>query len=80
EKFNPSTIPNLMCRHLISVSPDGRLFDCDFWQILTIPVMNGSTTVHSFDLDLLKKRQIVTSSLCFLCTAGAGASCSGALT
>jgi len=80
EKFNPSTIPNLMCRHLISVSPDGSLFDCDFWQVLTIPVMNGSTTVHSFDLDLLKKRKIVTSSLCFLCTAGAGASCSGALT
>lgn len=80
ENFNLSTIPNLMCRHLISVSPDGRLYDCDFWQVLTIPVTNGKGTVHSFNLDLLKNREIVTNGLCFLCTAGAGASCSGALT
>jgi radical SAM/Cys-rich protein len=80
ENFNLSTIPNLMCRHLISVSPDGRLYDCDFWQVLMIPVKNGSATVHSFNLDLLKNREIVTNGLCFLCTAGAGASCSGALT
>ncbi len=80
EKFNPDTVENVMCRHLISVSPDGRLFDCDFWQVLDLPVKNGGARLEDFDYDNLKNREIVTNRLCFMCTAGAGASCSGALT
>jgi radical SAM/Cys-rich protein len=80
EKFNPDTVKNLMCRHLISVSPDGRLFDCDFWQMLDIPVKNGRPKIEDFDYDSMKNREIVTLKLCLLCTAGTGASCSGALT
>jgi radical SAM/Cys-rich protein len=80
EKFNPATVQNVMCRYLISVSPDGRLYDCDFWQMLHIPIKNGSrTTIATFDYDELKNREIATNALCFMCTAGAGASCSGAL-
>lgn len=80
EKFNPNTVKNLMCRHLVSVSPDGTLFDCDFWQMLKLPVKSrNSNTVKTFNITELKKREIVTASLCFMCTAGAGASCSGAL-
>jgi len=81
KKFNPDTVKNLMCRHLISVSPDGSLYDCDFWQVLKLPVKSrNSNTVKTFNITDLTKREIVTASLCFLCTAGAGASCSGALT
>ncbi|GAB4539792.1 MAG: arsenosugar biosynthesis radical SAM protein ArsS [Thermodesulfovibrionia bacterium] len=80
ERFNPNTVDNLMCRHLISVSPDGRLFDCDFWQMLNIPVKGECSTIDRFDYDTLSRREIVTSQLCFMCTAGAGASCTGALT
>jgi radical SAM/Cys-rich protein len=81
EKFNPDTVKNLMCRHLISVSPDGTLYDCDFWQMLKLPVKRrNSNTIKTFNIGELKNREIVTASLCFLCTAGAGASCSGALT
>ena len=80
EKFNPATVKNVMCRSLISVSPDGTLYDCDFWQMLKLPVKNrDSNTVKSFDYASLSNRDIVTASLCFMCTAGAGASCGGAL-
>ncbi|MBI5099990.1 MAG: arsenosugar biosynthesis radical SAM protein ArsS [Nitrospirae bacterium] len=80
EKFNPATVKNVMCRSLISVSPDGTLYDCDFWQMLKLPVKNrNSNTVNSFDYSSLSNRDIVTGPLCFMCTAGAGASCSGSL-
>jgi radical SAM/Cys-rich protein len=79
QKFNPSTLDNIMCKHLINVSPDGSLFDCDFWQMLNLPVKNKCSHVDDFDYDILSKREIVTSPLCYMCTAGAGASCSGAL-
>jgi radical SAM/Cys-rich protein len=80
EKFNPATLKNLMCRSLISVSPDGTLYDCDFWQMLKLPVKERkANTVKSFDYALLCEREIVTATLCFMCTAGAGASCGGAL-
>ncbi len=49
EKFNPDTVKNLMCRHLINVSPDGRLFDCDFWQMLNLPVKSECSHVDNFD-------------------------------
>ncbi|MBI4826488.1 MAG: arsenosugar biosynthesis radical SAM protein ArsS [Nitrospirae bacterium] len=76
EKFNPATVDNLMCRHLISVSPDGRLFDCDFWQAFNL---NIKAKLENFDYETLSNRKILTSPLCFMCTAGAGASCGGAL-
>jgi radical SAM/Cys-rich protein len=79
EKFNPHTIENLMCRYLISISPDGRIYDCDFWQMLNIPVKCKNKTIDEFDYNSLKNREIVTLPLCLMCTAGAGASCGGAL-
>jgi radical SAM/Cys-rich protein len=80
EKFNPETVRNVMCRSLVSVSPDGTLYDCDFWQMLKLPVKNrNSNTVNNFDYASLSRRDIVTAPLCFMCTAGAGASCGGAL-
>jgi radical SAM/Cys-rich protein len=81
EQYNPATVEHLMCRHLISVSPDGTLYDCDFWQMLKLPVKDRKCNdINCFDYAALKNREVLTASLCFLCTAGAGASCSGALT
>ena len=81
EKYNPETVGNLMCRHLISVAPDGSLHDCDFWQVLKLCVKDrDANDVETFNYESLSKREILTARLCFLCTAGAGASCSGALT
>ncbi len=80
EKFNPATVKNVMCRHLISVSPNGRLFDCDFWQMINLPVKDGSSRIEDFHYNRLKNREIATLPMCLMCTAGAGASCGGALT
>jgi len=82
--FNPGTVPELMCRSLLSVSWDGRLYDCDFNQMLEIELgaapETGARTVWDVTcLDDLAGRRVATGSHCFGCTAGAGSSCSGAL-
>ncbi|MBI5055109.1 MAG: arsenosugar biosynthesis radical SAM protein ArsS [Nitrospirae bacterium] len=75
EKFNPAAVENVMCRFIINVSPDGALFDCDCNQMARLALKNGNSTLAGFDYDKLKNREIVTTSLCFGCTAGAGSSC-----
>ncbi|HQG30708.1 MAG TPA: DUF3641 domain-containing protein [Deltaproteobacteria bacterium] len=80
QSFNPSTIDCLMCRNTLSVGWDGRLYDCDFNQMLELPVScTSSCTVGEFDYGELKTRKIVTADHCFSCTAGSGSSCQGAL-
>ena len=78
--FNPAAIPGLMCRNTISVSWDGRLFDCDFNQMLDLDALPNETTmrIESFDAAEWQSRRIVTRRHCFGCTAGAGSSCGGA--
>jgi radical SAM/Cys-rich protein len=79
--FNPDTVSELMCRTLVSVSYDGRVFDCDFNQMLGLP-MGGRSQQSIWDIaDLgdLAGQDIATASHCFGCTAGAGSSCGGAL-
>ncbi len=76
--FNPATVPALMCRTLVSVSWDGFLYDCDFNQMLEMPLVRPAT-IRDFDLDALTERRIATGEHCFGCTAGAGSSCGGAL-
>ena len=76
--FNPHTTPGLMCRSLISVGHDGKLYDCDFNQMLEMQVFNGEPlTVFNFHLNDLLKRKIRFASHCFGCTAGSGSSCAG---
>ncbi len=78
--FNPATLPGVMCRSLVSVGYDGRLYDCDFNQMLEIPLGAGARTVWDGDeLEALADARIATASHCFGCTAGAGSSCGGAL-
>lgn len=78
--FNAETVPALMCRHQISVSHDGRVFDCDFNQALELDVPSGARTIFDIeDLNALDGRDIATGMHCFGCTAGAGSSCGGAL-
>ena len=68
-----------MCRNTLSVGWDGRLYDCDFNQMLDLPVATGSAmTVFDFDPERLARRAIETGRHCYGCTAGAGSSCGGA--
>ena len=86
--FNPATVAGLMCRTLVSVGWDGRLYDCDFNQMLEIPLGAGGqdkpedkplTIWDVDDVGCLAEAPIATGAHCFGCTAGAGSSCGGAL-
>jgi len=73
--FNPATTGNIMCRHLISVGWDGRLFDCDFNQVLGLGVSSGVPAhIGAFDYLALSRRSITMADHCYGCTAGAGSS------
>ena len=72
--FNPNTINGLMCRNLISVDWRGKLYDCDFNQMLELDLPD---TIFDFDFEKLRNRQIITANHCFGCTAGSGSSCGG---
>ncbi len=78
--FNPSAVAGLMCRNTISISWDGRIFDCDFNQMLDLEAQpsSGSALIGDFDLEEWQDRGVVTRAHCFGCTAGAGSSCGGA--
>ena len=76
--FNPAAIEGLMCRNTISVGWDGRLYDCDFNQMLDLGVASTAPAhVRDFHIDRLNGREIVVGRHCFGCTAGAGSSCGG---
>ncbi len=78
--FNPATVDSVMCRSLLSVGWDGRLYDCDFNQMLEMPLGAGARTIWDVDrLDDLAGSRVATGRHCFGCTAGAGSSCGGAL-
>lgn len=78
ERFNPNAAKNAMCRNTISVGWDGYLYDCDFNQMLNLPIKAPKISVDEFDTKLLEEREIVINKHCFGCTAGAGSSCGGA--
>ncbi len=79
--FNPATVDGLMCRSTLSISWDGRVFDCDFNQMLELEARPGAGLqphLRDFDAARLAERRIVTDRHCFGCTAGSGSSCGGA--
>lgn len=76
--FNPSTIDGLMCRSTLSVDWRGFLYDCDFNQMLELPLETSAPQhISDFDFGALRRRRIATGRHCFGCTAGAGSSCQG---
>jgi len=80
--FNPTTVQGLMCRNTLSVSWDGRVYDCDFNQMLELESRcsgGQQIRIDEFDPALFTGRKIVTGRHCFGCTAGVGSSCGGAI-
>ena len=77
--FNPAAATGVMCRSTLSVGWDGRLYDCDFNQMLELEVEpRGAAHIADFDGAALAAREIRVGAHCFGCTAGAGSSCGGA--
>ena len=79
QSFNPAAASGVMCRNTISVGWDGTLYDCDFNQMLDLPVASPSKSIVDFDAEALVARTIALGPHCFGCTAGAGSSCGGAI-
>ena len=80
DAFNPASVAGLMCRTTLSVDWTGRLYDCDFNQMLGLGVDEGlPQTVGGFDPGRFAGRAVSTDAHCFGCTAGAGSSCGGAV-
>jgi radical SAM/Cys-rich protein len=77
--FNPATVDGLMCRSTLSVGWDGRLYDCDFNQMIDLGASaSGPQTIFDAAVAALAGRAISVGPHCFGCTAGAGSSCGGA--
>jgi radical SAM/Cys-rich protein len=76
--FNPAAAAGLMCRDTLSVGWDGRLYDCDFNQMLELSIEGCSIEVSS--ADALAGRAVRTAPHCFGCMAGGGSSCGGSTT
>jgi radical SAM/Cys-rich protein len=77
--FNPSAVDGLMCRFTLSVAWDGRLYDCDFNQMIDVGTADDSPqTIFDATPAALLGRRIVVGPHCFGCTAGGGSSCGGA--
>ena len=77
-----ANISEVMCRGLISVDWRGYVYDCDFNQMLDLPLTRGGRErLHLSDLmhDDLAGNPIRVAGHCFGCTAGQGSSCGGAL-
>jgi hypothetical protein len=82
DNFSPANLETVMCRNLVSVDWRGFVYDCDFNQMLDLPLVASDRRIHVSDLIHrvdLAGRGIVTGEHCYGCTAGQGSSCGGAL-
>jgi len=82
QAFREENLEGVMCRHLISVDWQGFVYDCDFNQMLKMPLqLDSKGPTHLRDLleHSLADASIQVADHCYGCTAGQGSSCGGAL-
>jgi radical SAM/Cys-rich protein len=81
DNYQASNLEGLMCRNTLSIDWQGFVYDCDFNQMLLLPLSDKSTQTHLSELNFanLEQQLIHTLQHCYACTAGQGSSCGGAL-
>lgn len=82
QSHQENNLEHVMCRTLISIDWQGYVYDCDFNQMLGIPMpVDDKSKLHLRDLMTMKLdgRSIAIADHCYGCTAGQGSSCGGAL-
>ncbi len=81
DNFREDNLAQLMCLNTLSIDYQGFVYDCDFNQMLDLPLGATTSAVHIADLTLqaLNGSAIATGAHCYGCTAGQGSSCGGAL-
>lgn len=78
--FNPHSAENIMCRNLVSIAHDGELFDCDFNQMLELPLNYKKRNIWDIEsFNDIDNSEIAFANHCYGCTAGAGSSCGGSI-
>lgn len=79
--YQSKNLQTVMCRSLVSVDWQGYVYDCDFNQMLELPLTEKGKKMHLNDItnENIDKRDIMIADHCYGCTAGQGSSCSGAL-
>ena len=80
--FNASTLDQVMCRNLISVGWEGTIYDCDFNQMLDLPIRDADgkpLNISTLSFDQVQHLPVTVGDHCYACTAGSGSSCGGAL-
>ena len=80
--FRKENLDNLMCLNTLSIDWQGYVYDCDFNQMLAMPlggISKARPHISELTLDNLTGAKIATAAHCYGCTAGQGSSCSGAL-
>lgn len=79
--FRAENLAHLMCLNTVSIDWQGAVYDCDFNQMLAMPLGAAGGPVHISDLlpQTLEGANIATAAHCYGCTAGQGSSCGGAL-
>ena len=87
DSYSPANLENLMCRDTVSVDWQGYLYDCDFNQMLEMPLAakgdliarNGRPHLRELLNEDLSGEPVAVAEHCFGCSAGQGSSCGGAL-
>ena len=80
--FNASTLDQVMCRNLISIGWEGTIYDCDFNQMLDLPIRDAdgkALNISTLSVDQVQHWPVIVGDHCYACTAGSGSSCGGAL-
>lgn len=79
--YQVENLEAVMCRYQLSIDWQGYIYDCDFNQMLELPLESEGHKLHIGDINLheLQEREIIVAGHCYACTAGQGSSCGGAL-
>ena len=78
DNFNPQAVDGVMCKNMISIGWDGKIYDCDFNQMLELPLKTKQTLWDISSFDEITP-DIMLADHCYGCTAGSGSSCGGSL-
>jgi radical SAM/Cys-rich protein len=79
DNFNSANLAKVMCRNLVSVDWQGRMYDCDFNQALRLPIDVPRNYIGHVTAKDLIGLPVKMGQHCFACVAGTGSSCQGSL-
>jgi len=79
QSYQPENLEQVMCKSLLSVDWQGYVYDCDFNQMLEMPLTGKQTHLSQLLADMPDGMSIEVADHCYGCTAGQGSSCTGML-